>query len=63
MSTVNQVYNTLNRITGAHLDPVYAEPRPGEQRRSSISATKIKAELGLHEIPFLPALFEKLLIV
>ena len=44
---MNQVYNTLNRITGAHLDPIYAEPLPGEQRRSSISAAKIKAELGV----------------
>jgi UDP-glucose 4-epimerase len=46
-STVNEVYQKLNEIIGAGIEPVYAEPRPGEQRRSSITAKKIEAELGV----------------
>jgi UDP-glucose 4-epimerase len=46
-STVNQVYTMLNQITGAGLPPRYGDAKPGEQRRSSILANKIKAELGV----------------
>jgi UDP-glucose 4-epimerase len=46
-STVNEVYAAMNRISGANLEPIYAEPRLGEQRRSSISAAKILDALGV----------------
>ena len=46
-STVNQIYQTINEITGAGLDPVYGDARPGEVRRSSISADKIRKEIGV----------------
>jgi UDP-glucose 4-epimerase len=47
-TTINQLYETLNRITGAGLDPRYGDAKPGEQRRSSITAQKISDEIGVH---------------
>jgi len=49
-STVNQVYTYLIRIIGSGLDPIYGEARLGEQRRSCISSSKIKEELGVEII-------------
>ncbi len=46
-STVNDIYALLNQLTGAGLEARYGEAKPGEQRRSSISAAKIKAELDV----------------
>ena len=46
-STVNDVYNKLNSIIGAGIAPIYADARPGEQRRSAITAKKIKEALGV----------------
>lgn len=46
-STVNQVYATLKRLTGSPLDARHGSPLPGEQRRSSIDAGKIRRELGV----------------
>lgn len=46
-SSVNLIYATMNDIIGAGLSAVYGEARPGEVRRSAISASKIQKELNV----------------
>ncbi len=46
-ATVNRIYQILCDITGSKLAPKYEAPRPGEVRRSSLSAKKIEKELGV----------------
>lgn len=43
---VNQLYRTLASIAGTDRPPEYAPARPGEQRRSVISAARAGRELG-----------------
>jgi UDP-glucose 4-epimerase len=46
-SSVNRIYQMLNDIIGAGLEPIYGGAKPGEVRRSSICADKIQKEQGL----------------
>ncbi len=46
-SSVNDIYRVLDGIVGTKLPANYAEARPGEVRRSCISAAKIRQELGV----------------
>ncbi len=43
---VNQLYTELAKLAGVNGEPVYADARPGEQRRSVISPVRIGLELG-----------------
>jgi UDP-glucose 4-epimerase len=43
---VNQLYRALADLAGVGKDPVYAAPRPGEQRRSVISPQRAGRELS-----------------
>jgi len=45
-TSVNQLFGSLARIAGTNQPPVLAAMRPGEQRRSVISAERAAAELG-----------------
>ena len=45
-TSVNQLYNTLARIAANPQPATYAAMRPGEQRRSVISAERAATELG-----------------
>ncbi|HZP44853.1 MAG TPA: NAD-dependent epimerase/dehydratase family protein [Candidatus Binataceae bacterium] len=43
---VNQLYGALARVAGSNAPPAYGPARPGEQRRSVISAQRAARELG-----------------
>ena len=45
-TNVNQLYGTLASIAGTDRPPEYAPARPGEQRRSVISAARAERDLG-----------------
>jgi UDP-glucose 4-epimerase len=45
-TSVNQLYRSLATIAGTNEQPTFAAMRPGEQRRSVISAARAAAELG-----------------
>ncbi len=44
---VNTLYELLREAAGSGLEAVHGPAKPGEQRRSSISAEKIRRELGV----------------
>ena len=44
--SVLELLNTLKEITGKEVEPVFAEPRPGDVRHSRASLEKIGKELG-----------------
>lgn len=44
--TVTEIFDILNSLTGGHREKVHGEGKPGEQRRSVISATKLSAACG-----------------
>jgi UDP-glucose 4-epimerase len=46
-STVVDLYDGLRTAAGSEIDATHGPAKPGEQRRSSIDATKIRRELGL----------------
>ena len=48
-TAVVTLYRELARALGSDLEPAHGPPRPGEQRRSSIDATRARRELGLGE--------------
>lgn len=45
-TSVNELYRRLARAAGVARPPVYAPPRPGEQRRSVLDPSRAKAQLG-----------------
>jgi UDP-glucose 4-epimerase len=45
-TSVNELYRRLARAAGVTRPPVYAPPRPGEQRRSVLDPSRAKAALG-----------------
>ncbi len=53
-TTVNELYDAIRRGVGSDIAAAYAEERPGEQRRSSISAQKIYDELKVEISTNLP---------
>jgi UDP-glucose 4-epimerase len=48
-TSVVTLYRELARALGSDLEPAHGPPRPGEQRRSSIDASRARRELGLGE--------------
>jgi UDP-glucose 4-epimerase len=49
-TSVNGLYEVMNRISGAGLDPVHAPARPGELDRSALDWSRAKAQLGWEPI-------------
>jgi UDP-glucose 4-epimerase len=45
-TTVNELYRRLARLAGVRRAAEHAPPRPGEQRRSVLDASRAKALLG-----------------
>jgi UDP-glucose 4-epimerase len=45
-TTVNELYRRLAPLAGVTRPPEYGPPRPGEQRRSVLDASRAKARLG-----------------
>ena len=45
-TSVLQLFAMLSELTGSHVDPVFAEPRPGEVGRSVLDATSARRVLG-----------------
>lgn len=45
-TSVLQLFAMLSELTGSHVDPVFAEPRPGEVGRSALDATSARRVLG-----------------
>jgi UDP-glucose 4-epimerase len=45
-TSVNALYEVMNRVSGAGLDAVYAPARPGELDRSALDCTRAKDQLG-----------------
>ncbi len=45
-TSVNELYRRLARLAGVMRAPRHGPPRPGEQRRSVLDATRAKARLG-----------------
>ena len=48
-STVVELYEGLRAAAGSNLEATYGPAKPGEQRRSSVDATKLREELGVPE--------------
>ena len=46
-TSVVALYRELARAAGSALEPRHGPPRPGEQRRSAIDASRARRELGL----------------
>jgi UDP-glucose 4-epimerase len=46
-STVLDIYGGLARAVGSDLEPLHGPAKPGEQRRSSVDARRLRSELGL----------------
>jgi UDP-glucose 4-epimerase len=44
--TLNQAWQTLQKIEGVRIDPVYGRPRPGDVRDSQADTTRAVADLG-----------------
>jgi nucleoside-diphosphate-sugar epimerase len=44
--TLNQAWDTLQKIEGVRIDPVYGPPRPGDVRHSQADTTLAATELG-----------------
>jgi nucleoside-diphosphate-sugar epimerase len=44
--SLKQLFDTIRDLTGAAVDPVYAEPRPGDVRDSQADITKARELLG-----------------
>ena len=44
--TLNEAWNTLQKIEGVRIEPVYGPPRPGDVRDSQADTTRAVAELG-----------------
>ena len=44
--TLNQAWETLQKIEGVRIAPVYGPPRPGDVRDSQADTTRAAAELG-----------------
>jgi nucleoside-diphosphate-sugar epimerase len=44
--TVNELYRRLSKLAGASVDPVYADPRPGDVRHSFADIAKVRNLLG-----------------
>ena len=44
--TLNQAWQTLQKIEGVRIDPVYGPPRPGDVRDSQADTTRAVADLG-----------------
>lgn len=47
---VNSLYSLLSHIIGCSYEPIYADARPGEQRRSVISNTLLREILGIDDL-------------
>jgi UDP-glucose 4-epimerase len=43
---VNQLYELIARAARSNAQALYGPPRPGEQKRSSVDATRVRTELG-----------------
>lgn len=48
-TNVVDLYAGLRGAIGSHLEPIHGPAKPGEQRRSSVDASRLRAELGLDE--------------
>jgi nucleoside-diphosphate-sugar epimerase len=48
--SLNELYREMKRITGATVDPTYAEPREGDVRDSQADISKAKALLGYEPV-------------
>ncbi len=44
--TLNELVDTINRIVGKNIKPIYADPRPGDIKHSFADITKIQQQLG-----------------
>jgi nucleoside-diphosphate-sugar epimerase len=45
-TSLNELLQTLERLTGRHVDPSYEEPRPGDVRHSQADISAAERELG-----------------
>jgi UDP-glucose 4-epimerase len=45
-TSVNELFRTLNEITGGHAEEVHAEGKPGEQQRSVLDVSHARRTLG-----------------
>ena len=45
-TTINEIFRILRELTGSQQPDRHGPPRPGEQRRSAVEATRIGRELG-----------------
>jgi UDP-glucose 4-epimerase len=45
-TSVNTLYDTMQRVLGRDIDAVRAPGRPGEQQRSCLDAAKIQQQTG-----------------
>jgi UDP-glucose 4-epimerase len=45
-TSVNELFRTLNEITGGHAEEVHAEGKPGEQQRSVLDVSRARRTLG-----------------
>jgi UDP-glucose 4-epimerase len=44
--TLNELVALINRILGKNIEPIYAEPRPGEVKHSLADISRAKVWLG-----------------
>lgn len=58
-TSVVELYDELCLALGVDREPVFGPAKPGEQRRSSIDATRIRQELGVPEPVALPEGFRR----
>jgi UDP-glucose 4-epimerase len=45
-TSVNELFRTLNALTGGHADEVHVEGKPGEQQRSVLDVSHARRDLG-----------------
>jgi nucleoside-diphosphate-sugar epimerase len=45
-TSLNELLQTLERLAGRHVDPVYDDPRPGDVRHSQADISAAGRELG-----------------
>jgi nucleoside-diphosphate-sugar epimerase len=51
--SLNQLFRTLRDLTGASVEPIYADPRPGDVKDSQADITKARRVLGYEpKVPF-----------
>lgn len=46
-TSVQELFGMMREVIGADIDPIYEEPRPGEQARSSIHSPRVLGSLGV----------------